>query len=49
MISTDNWWEQIFSGPLSIGLNEDKVHLLEDETFLFLNEEQLPQEDTQTE
>ncbi|MFY3790474.1 hypothetical protein ACOQFO_01950 [Ureibacillus sp. MALMAid1270] len=48
MISTDNWWEQIFSGPLSIGLNEEKVHLLEDESFLFLTEEQLPHDETQS-
>ncbi|WP_169716139.1 hypothetical protein [Ureibacillus manganicus] len=49
MISTDTWWEQIFSGPLSVGLNEEKTHLLEDESFLFLTEEQLPHEETQTE
>ncbi|MBD8026644.1 hypothetical protein H9636_08240 [Ureibacillus sp. Re31] len=47
MISTDTWWEKIFSGPLSIGLNEEKVHQLEDESFLFLKEEQLPQENEQ--
>ncbi len=47
MISTETWWEKIFSGPLSIGLNGEKVHQLEDESFLFLNqeEEELPQED----
>ncbi|SOB91812.1 hypothetical protein SAMN05880501_101387 [Ureibacillus xyleni] len=45
MISTDTWWEKIFSGPLSIGLNGEKIHQLEDESFLFLSEEeQLPQE-----
>lgn len=48
MISTDTWWEAIFSGHLSIGLNEDKLHQLEDESFLFLNEEeQLPNLDEQ--
>jgi len=49
MISTDTWWEKIFSGPLSIGLNEEKTHLLEDESFLFLTEEQLPQDENETE
>lgn len=45
MISTDTWWEAIFSGPLSIGLNEEKLHQLKDESFLFLSEiEQLPHE-----
>lgn len=47
MISTETWWEKIFSGTLSIGLNGEKVHQLEDESFLFLKqeEEELPQED----
>jgi hypothetical protein len=49
MISTDTWWEQIFSGPLSIGLNEEKVNQLDDESFLFLTEDQLPQDDKQIE
>jgi hypothetical protein len=46
MISTNTWWEKIFSGPLSIGINEEKVHQITDESFLFLKEEeeQLPQE-----
>lgn len=44
MISTDTWWETIFSGALSIGINEEKIHLLEDEAFLYFSEDQLPQE-----
>ncbi|BDH60945.1 hypothetical protein MTP04_10750 [Lysinibacillus sp. PLM2] len=47
MISTDTWWEKIFSGPLAVGLNEEKVHQLEDESFLFLTEEELPNEENQ--
>lgn len=35
MISTKYWWEDIFSGPLAIGINEEKIHQLEDESFLF--------------
>nr|WP_198044836.1 hypothetical protein [Lysinibacillus timonensis] len=49
MISTDSWWEKIFSGHLAVGLNEEKLHQLEDESFLFLSEEQLPQDEKQTE
>ena len=47
MISTETWWEKIFSGPLSIGLNGERVHQLEDESFLFLKqeEEELPQQE----
>ena len=39
MITTETWWEEIFSGPLSIGLNEQKMSQLEDESFLYLNEQ----------
>ncbi|MGE7664192.1 hypothetical protein ACQKMN_00600 [Ureibacillus composti] len=49
MISTDTWWGGIFSGPLSIGLNEEKIHQLENESFLYLSnalsEEELPDEE----
>jgi hypothetical protein len=44
MISTEYWWEEIFSGPLAIGINEEKIHQLEDESFLYFNG-QLPHED----
>ncbi|MBB5149252.1 MULTISPECIES: hypothetical protein [Ureibacillus] len=44
MISTEYWWEEIFSGPLAIGINEEKIHQLEDESFLYFKE-QLPQEE----
>ena len=38
MITTETWWGEIFSGPLSIGLNEQKLAQLEDESFLYFNE-----------
>ena len=38
MIITETWWGEIFSGPLSIGLNEQKVKQLEDESFLYFDE-----------
>lgn len=38
MIITESWWTEIFSGPLSIGLNEQKLTQLEDESFLYFNE-----------
>lgn len=49
MISTDTWWETLFKGALSIGINEEKVHLLEDEAFLYFRGDQLPQENGNTE
>ena len=38
MIITETWWSEIFSGPLSIGLNEQKLAQLEDESFLYFDE-----------
>ncbi|WP_168214720.1 MULTISPECIES: hypothetical protein [unclassified Lysinibacillus] len=38
MIITETWWGEIFSGPLSIGVNEQKLAQLEDESFLYFDE-----------
>lgn len=48
MIITDTWWETIFSGVLAIGINEQKMVQLEDESFLFYKE-QLPTDYDDTE
>ena len=37
MMMTETWWESIFSGALAHGINEEKVHLLQDEAFLYLS------------
>ena len=37
MMMTETWWESIFSGALAHGINEDKMHLLQDEAFLYLS------------
>ncbi|WP_196426668.1 hypothetical protein [Lysinibacillus cavernae] len=34
--TTGTWWESIFSGPLSHGICEEKLLLLQDEAFLYL-------------
>lgn len=36
MITTETWWESIFSGPLAFGINKEKLQLLENEEFLYL-------------
>lgn len=36
MITTETWWESIFYGPLALGINREKLQLLEDESFLYL-------------
>ncbi|HEY4622963.1 hypothetical protein MKX47_03720 [Solibacillus sp. FSL R7-0668] len=50
MMITETWWGEIFSGPLSIGLNEHKIQQLEDESFLYFNEyaATLPTEESNT-
>ncbi|MCS1393790.1 MULTISPECIES: hypothetical protein [Lysinibacillus] len=35
--TTGTWWESIFSGPLSHGICEEKIVLLQDEAFLYLS------------
>lgn len=37
MMTTETWWESIFSGVLAYGINEEKLHLLQDEAFLYLS------------
>ncbi|MEG0259689.1 MAG: hypothetical protein RR595_10200 [Lysinibacillus sp.] len=37
MVTTETWWEGIFSGPLVHGINVEKLHLLQDESFLYLS------------
>jgi len=35
--TTGTWGESIFSGPLSHGICEEKIMLLQDEAFLYLS------------
>lgn len=35
MLLTQAWYETIFCGALEIGLDREKVHSLEDESFLY--------------
>ncbi len=37
MTTTTTCWESIFSGPLSHGICEEKLLLLQDEAFLYLS------------
>ena len=39
MVLIETWWEEIFSGALSIGLNKKNVHQLSDESFLYYSSE----------
>ncbi|MBD7983337.1 hypothetical protein H9649_01995 [Sporosarcina sp. Sa2YVA2] len=38
MTTTETWWETIFEGNLSLGLNKERISDLEDETFLYYGE-----------
>lgn len=50
MTTTGTWWESIFSGPLALGINEEKILLLQDEAFLYFttkpSEEKVNKEDS---
>lgn len=47
MMMTETWWETIFSGALSIGVNETKLQELEDESFLYFTTTSLTHEELQ--
>ncbi|HJF32988.1 MAG TPA: hypothetical protein K8V56_14595 [Sporosarcina psychrophila] len=44
MTTTDIWWETIFEGNLSLGINKERLGELEEESFLYFDEEQQMQE-----
>lgn len=35
MLTIETWWTEIFAGNLAVGLNENKIHQLQDESFLY--------------
>jgi hypothetical protein len=44
MTSTDTWWETIFEGHLSLGINKERFTELEEENFLYFDEEEQMEE-----
>ncbi|EPD52033.1 hypothetical protein MHH33_12575 [Paenisporosarcina sp. FSL H8-0542] len=38
MLKTETWWEPIFSGNLSLGINKERLAELEEESFIYFNE-----------
>ncbi|CAM3096745.1 hypothetical protein FITA111629_03225 [Filibacter tadaridae] len=40
MTTTESWYETIFEGNLSLGIDKDRLFELEEENFLFFNEEE---------
>lgn len=40
MVTTESWWEAIFSGVLEIGLDKEKIKKLNDESFLYLKQDE---------
>ncbi|MCG7342679.1 hypothetical protein MHZ92_00965 [Sporosarcina sp. ACRSL] len=47
MTTTDTWWETIFEGNLSLGLNKERISDLDNETFLYFNDENEMNQDMQ--
>jgi len=39
MKENTNWWEPVFSGQLEIGLNKEKLEDVEEEAFLYYNQQ----------
>ena len=39
MNENTNWWEPVFSGQLEIGLNKEKLENVEEEAFLYYNQQ----------
>lgn len=44
MANQSNWWEPIFSGELEIGLNKEKLEEIDQEAFLYFDENQMEME-----
>lgn len=38
MLKTETWWEPIFSGKLSLGINKERLSELEEESFIYFND-----------
>jgi hypothetical protein len=38
MVKTETWWEPIFSGNLSLGLNKERTNEIEEESFIYFND-----------
>ncbi len=38
MLKTETWWEPIFSGRLSLGINKDRLNELEEEAFIYFDD-----------
>ncbi|MET3575693.1 hypothetical protein ACFFIY_08110 [Bhargavaea ullalensis] len=46
MMKQENWWDEMFTGNLELGINKERLAELEQENFLYFTEEQenVPQE-----
>ena len=44
MTTTETWWETIFEGDLSLGINKDRFNELAEENFLYFTDEEHIQE-----
>ncbi|MCZ8536522.1 MULTISPECIES: hypothetical protein [Paenisporosarcina] len=40
MLKTETWWEPIFSGNLSLGINKERLAELEEESFIYFNDKE---------
>lgn len=44
MTTTETWWEEIFEGNLSLGINKERLAELEEENFLYFEEAEVEEQ-----
>lgn len=44
MTTTETWWETIFEGHLSLGINKERLTEMDEESFLYFDSEEQLQE-----
>lgn len=38
------WWDELFTGPISLGLNKERLAELEEETFIYFSTDEQNEE-----
>lgn len=44
MNETAKWWDEVFTGPMALGINKERLAELEEETFIYFQNDQLTEE-----
>lgn len=41
MNETTKWWDEIFTGPMALGINKERLAELEEESFIYFQADAL--------